>query len=764
MLSRLLWVIIGLSAWLGTSLQGQITLGQWRTHLPYKYCNITEATDNRVFCSTTGGLFYYHLEDNSVVKVSKIDGLSDNGVASMRWSGDLETLIMAYQNSNIDLIRENVIVNLPDIMKKQIPGDKYIYDIYYLGQDAYLSTGFGIVLLNLEKDEISETYYIGDNGEALKVNQVTSDDTYLYAATDKGIRRGLIDDPFLIDFNAWETISDIPNSNGAFSAIAYFNEILYTAYADPSGEQDLLYYNSGNGWNLYSYFTGKLCHELLNQGDYLSLVDNKGVHLINPDGLIIKEMFSDNPLSASLDDNGSLWLADYGDGLITNEGGSMWSIIPNGPNTTSVFDMEASGSVLHSVQGGITGSWGNQYLKAYLETFSGEQWESQIFEEARDLLSLAVDPADPFHVFAGSWGYGLLEFKGQEVIRYTEENSSLQTIIAGGDFIRIGGVALDQVGNLWMTNSAVSEPISVRKADGTWKSFQADNLISSYSSLGNILVTQSGDIWAIVPKGNGLFAMNINYTIDDTSDDEYRKVSVVDKNGKVITNDVRSFAEDHSGNLWLGTNQGIYVIYSPYRLFSEGSVYAQEILIPRNDGSGLADPLLGTQVVTAIEVDGANRKWLGTASSGVYLVSEDGQEEIQQFNATNSPLLSNSITDICVDGASGEVFFGTDKGIISHKGDALEGSTQYDQVVVYPNPVRETFEGSVAIKGLVESTTVKITDMSGNLVYETESLGGQALWDGTNFRGERVATGVYMIYLSSADGTHSHVSKLLFIH
>ncbi len=761
---RVLLVIFGLSFWLATSLQGQITLGQWRTHLPYKYCNLTEATDNQVFCSTTGGLFYYNLEDNSVVKISKIDGLSDNGVAAMRWSGDLETLIMAYQNSNIDLIRDNVIVNLPDIMKKQIPGDKYIYDIYYLGQDAYLSTGFGIVLLNLEKDEISETYYIGDNGEALKVNQVTSDGTYLYAATDKGIRKGLISDPFLVDFNAWETITDIPNAGGAFSTIAFFNDVIYTSYADPAGEQDLIYYNNGSGWSIYSYFTGKICHELLDQGDYLSLVDNKGVHLINEGGLVIKELLSAKPLSASLDDYGSLWLADYGDGLITNQEGNTWSIIPNGPNTTSVYDMEASGNVLHSVQGGVSGSWANLYMKAFLETFSSEQWNSQLFPEARDLVSLAIDPADPHHVFAGSWGYGLLEYKGEEVIRYTEANSTLQTIIQGGNFVRIGGVALDPVGNLWMTNTGVSEPISVRKADGTWKSYKVDNLITGYTALGSILVTRSGDIWAIVPKSNGLFAMNINYTIDDTSDDEYKKVSVVDKYGKVITNDVRAFAEDRSGNLWLGTNQGVYVIYSPYRLFTEGSVYAQEILIPRNDGSGLADPLLGTQVVTAIEVDGANRKWLGTASGGVYLVSEDGLEEIEQFNATNSPLLSNSIADICVDGVSGEVFFGTDKGIISYRGDALEGSTQYDQVVVYPNPVRETYDGPVAIKGLVENTTVKITDMSGNLVYETESLGGQALWDGTNFRGERVATGVYMIYLSSADGAIAHVTKVLFIH
>ena len=277
-------------------------------------------------------------------------------------------------------------------------------------------------------------------------------------------------------------------------------------------------------------------------------------------------------------------------------------------------------------------------------------------------------------------------------------------------------------------------------------------------------VSSSGHKWVIVPRGNGLFAMDDNMTIDDTSDDIYEKVSVVDKYGKVITNDVYSFAEDLSGNLWLGTNQGVLVMYSPYRLFTDGSVYAQEILIPRNDGSGYADPLLGTQIVTSIEVDGANRKWLGTSNGGAYLVSEDGLDEIAHFNTSNSPMLSDVIMDIEVDGVSGEVFFGTDKGIISYKGDALEGNSAYSNVVVYPNPVRETYEGPVAIKGLVENTTVKITDMGGNLVFETESLGGQAIWDGKNFRGERVATGVYMIFLSSADGSLSHVTKILFIH
>lgn len=765
MRNRLFYLILSCTSFLTLAIEGQIPLGQWRTHLPYKYCNLVEATNDRVYSAATGGLFYFNLEDNSIEKISKIDGLSDNGVSAMRWYGQLQTLMLAYQNSNLDIIRDGKILNLPDIMKKQIPGDKSIHDIFYLEQGAYLSTGFGIVLVNLEKSEISETYYIGNNGEAIRVNQVTSDGTYLYAATEQGIRRGLLSDPFLVDFNAWETISDIPNANGDFSAIAYFRGAFFTAYADPAGVKDQVYYNTGSGWVAYPYFTGSRCHEILNQGEFLSLVDDQGAHLINDGWLEVQQLQSSHPLSVSLDDNGDLWMADYGSGLITNQGGGQWSIAPNGPASTTVYDMESSGNRLYAVQGGVSGSWNNLFIAATLESFRDGQWDEHTNWEARDLVSLAVVASDPDHVFAGSWGYGLVEFDEEgPVQRYTEANSSLQSIIPGGDFIRIGGITYDPQGNLWITNTGVAEPISVLKTDGTWKSYRADNLISSYGALGKILVTQSGHKWVLVPRGNGLFAMDDNFTLDETSDDEYKKVSVVDKYGKVITNDVRSFAEDRNGNLWLGTIQGILVMYSPYRLFSEGSVYAQEILIPRNDGSGLADPLLGTQVVTAIEVDGANRKWLGTSGGGVYLVSEDGLEQVRQFNSSNSPLLSDNITDICVDGVSGEVFIGTDKGIISYRGDALKGSTQYDNVLVYPNPVRETYEGPVAIKGLVEKTNVKIADMGGNLVFETESLGGQAIWDGKNFRGERVATGVYMIYLSNADGSLSHVTKLLFIH
>jgi hypothetical protein len=762
---RLLRLLIILAFLHSVHMNGQTRLGQWRTHLPYKYCNLAEVTDDLVFCSSTGGLFTYNMKDNSVEKLSKIDGLSDIEISAMRWSDALETMILAYQNSNIDIIRGGVILNLPDIMKKQIAGDKSVYDIYYLGNTAYLSTGFGIVVLNLEKDEIKETYYIGDMGNALRVNQVTSDGTYIYAATDQGVKKGLLSDPFLVDFNSWEAVTDIPNAGGAFNHIAFFADALFASYQDPAGIQDQVYYHTGTGWDDYPYFTGARCREILNQGDYLTLVEDNLVNLISSDYLVIQQLRTGKPMSASLDGGGSIWAADFGSGLVTNQGGGIWSVVPNGPHSTSVLDMASAGSILYAVEGGVTGSWNNQFNVATLEIFREENWDYLSNWESRDLITLAVDPADPEHLFAGSWGYGLHEYRaGEEVARYKESGSSLQSIIPGGDFVRIGGVAYDPLGNLWMTNSNVSEPISVFKKDGTWQSYRANNQITEFDALGDILVTQSGHKWVIIPRGYGLFAMDDNGTIEDPSDDEYKRVSVVDKYGKVITNDVRSFAEDRNGNLWLGTNRGILVIYSPYRLFTEGSVYAQEIIVPRNDGTDKGDVLLGEQIVTCIEVDGANRKWLGTSGGGAYLVSEDGLEQIRHFNAVNSPMLSDVIINICVDGITGEVFFGTDKGIISYKGDALTGSTAYDNVIVFPNPVRETYHGPVAIKGLVEMTTVKITDMGGNLVYETESLGGQALWDGRNFRGDRVATGVYIIYLSNADGSLTHVTKLLFIH
>jgi len=227
-------------------------------------------------------------------------------------------------------------------------------------------------------------------------------------------------------------------------------------------------------------------------------------------------------------------------------------------------------------------------------------------------------------------------------------------------------------------------------------------------------------------------------------------------------NNLFAISTDNDGNIWIGTDTGPAVFYNPGKVFS-GGLKASRIKIPRNDGSGLADWLLGTETVTSIAIDGANRKWFGTMSSGAYLMSDDAKKELLHFNSTNSPLLSDNIVRIAINGLTGEVWFGTSEGMISFRGEATTGKEDYSGVYVFPNPVREDYEGMVTVTGLIENSSVKITDVSGNLVYETTSLGGQVTWDLRNYRSARVATGVYLIFCSNADGTLAAVTKMLVI-
>ncbi len=743
----------------------QIAVGEWRTHLPYQTANIVMLTDSKVFCSSTGGLFTYGLSDKSLEKLSKTDGLADNGVVAMNWSENDQIAVFAYGNANLDIFRNNRFINIPDIMKKQVPGDKSVYNITFLDGKAYLSCGFGIVLLDLDKLEISETFIIGDDGVKLKVNQVVSDGTYLYAATDRGIRRAEAENPFLIDYNSWDLMENLPDPNGIYSAAAFFNGRLFVVYRDLTESYRIFYLENGS-WGEMEQLSGTECNELRVAGEYLLLTGEEGVRLMSRDFIIVRHFQDGKPRSATIDSDGVIWIADNVRGLIrVGAEGQSTSIRPNGAYSVNAYDMKSAGGKLYAVMGGVTTNWNNLGKDGVLQIFSDQRWSFQKDHGIRDLIVLAPDPEDTERIFAATWGYGLVEYReGVLQTVYKDENSTLESILPGKNFYRLGGLAFDSDNNLWISNTGVTEPISVLKRDGTWLSFRVNGILSDYNALGDLLITVDGHLWGILPRGRGLFALNFNGTIENEEDDQYELVSVVDKNGRVITNEVYAFAEDHNGNIWLGTNQGILVMYSPGNLFSDGTAFAQVILVRRNDGTENADPLLETQKITDIEIDGSNRKWIGTATGGAFLVSEDGQEQLYHFNTGNSPILSNNITDICVDGKSGEVFFGTDKGIISFRGEATTGAANYNNVKVFPNPVRETYDGPIAISGLVAETTVKITDIGGNLVNEIKSNGGQAIWDGNDFNGNRVATGVYLVFLANSDATAAHVTKILFIH
>ncbi len=743
----------------------QAPLGTWTSYLPYNKAFSLAITEHRIFCSTHGGMFYYDDQDHSIQKFSKEDGLSDFEISTLAYSEETGNLIIAYTNANIDLVKGNQIYNIPDIKRKQIIGDKNIYDIHFIGTDAYLACGFGIVRLDLTKREIRETYLIGDQGMQLKINALTNYGNDIFAATDEGLYSANLEDQNLIDYNNWHKINSLPSSGFRCTALASTDNLVYVNLLSSQGDLDQVYVLRDDAWELFQDYASTIVNNLSAEGKNLVVCAGQTVQVISETGGLVREAETGHPAYARLTADNTLWVADDGRGLIRSRTGEeLFTVYPNGPFDLNIVALADAGGKLLGVGGGYTSGLNNQFRPAYIYRYENQSWNNWVSGEYRDPVAIAMDSENTSHYYIGTWGYGLLEFMDNKFLKaYDVDNSSLQSIIPGGKFIRIGGLAFDSHKNLWVPNSGVNSPLSVLKPDGTWQSFAIGTVLNA-PNIGKIIVTRDDLIWMLLPGGNGIFVYDYNGTIDNTDDDRFRKLTVVDVNNKLITNDVQSIAEDHQGSIWLGTNAGILIYDSPSRIFGDDLFYARPVKVPRNDGTLNADLLLSTETVTDIEVDGANRKWLGTKSGGVFLVSDDGLTQIHSFNTDNSPLLSNSITDIAIDDKNGEVFFGTFNGIISYVGDATGPDAAFNDVYVFPNPVRPEYHGDIVINGLVENTYLKITDLNGNLVYEAISMGGRAVWNGNNLNGDRVSTGVYLVFCTNEDGSLTHVTKLLFIH
>ncbi len=750
------------------SAHGQIRIGEWRDHYPYRESVSLTDQGDIIYCATEKALFSFHKADYSIGKLSQVHGLSDIKISFIKYNIGNQLLLVAYQNGNIDLIQGDKVINLSDIYRSSVAGKKTIYNALFTGNLAYLSCDFGIVVLDLEKKEFKDTYYIGENGEPFPVYDLALLNQNLYAATKSGILTGNINDPLLIDFNHWTKINNIPGSNRTFNSILTLNNSIYVNQTTTLNGVDSVFISDGTQWSFYAHTNG-LNHSLNTGNGKLLISSEKSLSVYNnspsPEFVIDSYGWGKiQPWQAIIDSEETLWIADHTHTLIKGtDFQSFEHISPNGPYVSNVFSMNIGHNTVWVVGGGLTNLWGNLWRNGEIHSFKDGLWESNIVYTVKDLVRVISHPSEPDHIFVASWGNGLIEISDKEVLNvYNQDNSSLQHTSVSDDDVRVFGLLFDRSNNLWVTNSLVNKPISVKTSAGDWKSFRFGGKISGIT-LGDIIETRYGDKWVSLPRNGGLFIFNENQTIENESDDLYRRISVVDQNGKSYQ-DITSLTTDLDGNIWIGTKHGPLVYYGPSEILYNGSAIAQKVKIPRNDGSGLADYLLSTEEITAIAIDGANRKWFGTRAAGVFLFSEDGTREIKSFNKESSPLPTNWITAISIDHKTGEVFIGTEDGTLSYRSTATAGSEEMTQVYTFPNPVREDYEGPITITGLTENSNVKITDISGNIVFETESLGGQAIWDGRNTLKERVHTGVYMVFISNSDGSKTFVTKILFIH
>lgn len=755
----------------------EIGIGQWRDHLPYKKGIAVEDAGNRVYAATPYAIFYFNKLDNSVSRLSKINGLSDIGISQIAFHSATQSLVIAYSNTNIDIIKGGRIINISDIKRKQIVGNKSINAIFLDANYAYLLCGFGIVVLDLVREEIKDTYYIGANASHVNVLDLTKNDTAFFAATDEGLYTANLNSPNLADYSYWHHVKNTPYPDEAYNFIANFSNKIFLNKVNSGYNTDSLFYYDGIRWHKLEDEFPSDNHSLEVYDNHLYVSRNEDVLIYNLSLGVASKIWSPsqlnvNPSDASLDGDGNVWVSDNRQGLIKtwNNGHSGESITLQSPDFSDVFAMDADGDDLWVAAGAYNSIFAPTYKREGFSSFIDENWTSYsclngscnwpALDTIRDIVDVEINPFDRNNIFVASWNGGVIEIQDGDIQTvYNSSNSSLQSVNIGTIITRTSGIEIDNQNNLWVLNPLVENILSVKTPLDEWHSF---NLGSSNSGIetSKLFIDSYNQKWIIPRRAYSLIVFNDNETITNTADDEVKTLSSSTGNGQIFASQINCMLQDLDREMWFGTDQGVGVIYSPRNVFGDGNYDMQRILV---EWDGYTQYLLETETVTAMSIDAANRKWIGTKSSGVFLLSEDGSEQIHHFTAENSPLISNEIISLAIND-KGEVFIGTSKGLVSYLADAAAPSVDGSNSYAYPNPVPPNYSGSIAIKNLVQDANVKITDISGNVVFETRALGGQAIWNGYNFDGQKAHTGVYLVFSSSEDGSVSLVTKILFIN
>jgi len=696
-----------------------------------------------------------------IERYSRITGLNGIGISKIQFDNATGKLVVAYDDSNIDILYRNDIINIPDITRDNITGDKSIRQIHIIGDKYYLATGLGIIVLDEQRYEVSDTWLIGDGGNKVGVNAIANDVQYIYAATEEGLRRAPFNSSSLADYSNWQLLSgsDGLQPGSCDNIISLQGKII-------AQQNDSLFAWNGSTWDHF-YSDGRPIFNLNTIDDKIIISEQKPtarIIVLNSNGQI--EKLIENPVDIHqpmqvVFINGRYWIADRQTGLVVfDENSTFERIVPNSPASVSSGAMIATDRKLYVAAGTVSANWqpsldsGGIY---FLENGNWTQINKTVFpqlDSVSDIISIAIDPVDK-SVWAGSFGGGLVKSgsSGIQVFKqgYLDESTSVPSSY------RVAGLAFDNDHNLWISNYGAASLLKVKTTDGEFLSFTPPFSVVG-NAVADIVVDDFNYKWIITPGSNGLLVYDHGASLQSSSDDRWKWFGPGAGNGNLPGSEVLSVAKDKNNFIWVGTNDGVAVFQCPQDIFSV-SCDAVWPVVQRGNFAGY---LFKGEQVNAIAIDGANRKWVGT-NNGAWLVSMEGEQVISRFTAANSPLLSNEVRKIAIDPVTGEVYFSTSMGICSFRGTATEGAEENNQVLVFPNPVPPGYSGTIGIRGLVNNSILKITELNGRLVYQTRALGGQAVWDGRDYRGRNISTGVYLVVVSNDERTEKTVSRIVFI-
>ena len=747
----------------------QVGMQQWRIHFATSSAVGIASDANSVYMAASNGIVQYHTDDNSIEMLTVANGLSDLGISTIGSNGT--TVIVGYKNGNIDLINGNTITNIPWIKLADVSGNKSINNIYFDEGLVYLSTGVGLIIFDNNKNEIKDTYFPYVNPY---INATTVFRDTVYAACKNGIYFAPKNKPFLNDFNNWTKKSDLPLTiiDSSFTEIGSIDDKLFFVYKSALFNYDTLFYVENN--TLKRFGTGPITIGGVDSDDEKILVSAYGALQIVKSDFTLEEVIYQydgqvpSPI-AGIRKNDFYWIADRNFGLV--KAVNTWStdiVYNNAPHTDGCYRIDIQYGKVLVAGGGLSHNLLNNYFRNGVYLFEDETWVNFNYKTQTniendkdwDFVAVAVNPNNTNEfAFAGFAEGGIKIVKNGTTISevYTTSNSTLE---AQGGKMAIGDMKYDNDGNLWVICAGV-EPLKVLTATGEWHSFTLGSAAKDKYPY-RLTIDNEGNKWIGVTNA-GMMAFNENGTFINHADDDLRIFSTSEGYGNLPSVFVKAIAEDLDGEIWVGTEEGLAILFSKNKLYDGeyGEYDLNSILIEVN---GEVEALLGKTYITAIAVDGGNRKWIGTNSSGVFCLSPDGTKEVYRFTVENSPLVSNNVLDIKIDHFTGEVYFATDKGLVSFRSDASIFDEEFSDVKVFPNPVRPDFSGPITIQGLGYQSDVKVTDISGNVVLKTVSNGGTVIWDGKTLNGDRVQSGVYLVWTASVDGKGKNVAKILFIN
>ncbi len=737
----LLPLLLFLFSFFLTKSQSEIPIGSWRIHISYNNIHSITLSEQKVFAASENGIVVLEKAVNSIITYSKIDGLSGQGITAMQYHPETDQLIVAYKNGKVDLIKANKISSFDLLRNSSLPGPKKINHISIRENLAYLASDFGVVIFDLTKKDTKETWRdIGANGQTLRIFKSAFKDDSIFLATDKGVLAGDLGTN-LMDFNFWKRF-DIGTFSDTIQSIEAFNGKIYAAVKNDG----LFRYEAGK-WSKESFLENEPLQSLNASTENLFISSDTTLWRLSI-GNILSQILSaklTSPNMAVEEPNGDLWIADHQNGMVSGRSGNFIPYLPNGPSNWRSTKLRYHDGIIYSLGGGYTSSLTPLGIPGNIDEFGQGLWSTQS-SSMTDLTDISfIENSD--QKFVSSFGFGLEERNELGVIQiYDESNSPLVNTSATSKSVYIS--SLQQVPDgLWAANYGASQPLHFLSANGTWSAYAFAPSSSRYPLL--MAVDFYNNIW-IVPnpnQGGGLMVF-------DKEKNKSRFLTNVNGAGGLPSMAVRSIAMDRDGSIWLGTDEGVCYFSDPSTVFAPEVNAIKPIFESRF--------LLRDDKITAIATDGGNRKWIGT-ERGVWLFNPSGEELIYNFTMENSPLLSNVILDIEVNNQTGEVFFATDQGLVSFRGDATESDFQFKNVKIFPNPVTPGFNGKVGMSGLATDAVVKITDIAGKLVWESNANGGTASWDVKDYRGRRVSTGVYLVFCVTADGSENVVGKIAVV-